>query len=225
MKKSLYNFFVPYEARIIIFNAMSGKIFSANNDEFLKIKEFIDCPNEEHSLFKFFFENGFIVDDSVDEIELLKLRNRLSVFENTFHLIINPTLQCNFNCWYCYEKNTVGHMNEDVMNNVKEFMRKMVDKKQISGLNLSWFGGEPLLNYCNVVHPLSLYLKELMTTNGLTFSNSMTTNGYCINEEMIKDFNKIDLKSFQITLDGNRDTHNQIRTNNGNHHLKRIFII
>ena len=44
---------------------------------------------------------GFII-DNYDEKELVKFNNKLCVYENrSYHLTINPTLDCNLKCWYC----------------------------------------------------------------------------------------------------------------------------
>ena len=43
------------------------------------------------------------------------------------------------------------------------------------------------------------------------FSNSITTNGYLIDDDMIEKFKEIKLNSFQITLDGYQDVHDKIR--------------
>lgn len=44
----------------------------------------------------------FIIIDDYDELEYIKFNNRLCIFKNrSFHLTINPTLDCNLRCWYC----------------------------------------------------------------------------------------------------------------------------
>ena len=52
---------------------------------------------------------GAIVDDCVDEIaEVGKLIEYVDNDDSTFELIINPTRDCNFHCWYCYENHLKG---------------------------------------------------------------------------------------------------------------------
>lgn len=183
--------------------------------EFDLIENFLKNPSEDFQYFNFFEKYGFIVDDEVNEFDQFLLKNRLSVFDNKFNLIINPTLQCNFNCWYCYEKNIFGHMSADTVNSIKLLLKNLVDEKKISGLKLNWFGGEPLLCFYNIIYPLSLYAKELMEKNKYSFTNSITTNGYCIDKKMIQYFKSINLFFFQITLDGDKESHDKIRNQKG----------
>ena len=215
MKESKYNYFVPYKERIICFNAITTKIFSVSNEEFDLVKNFLTEPHKDFKYFDFFEKHGFIVENDMNEFDQFLLKNRSAVFDNKFNLIINPTLQCNFDCWYCYEKNIIGHMSSDTVNNIKLLLENLIKEKKISGLKLNWFGGEPLLNFYNVVYPLSLFAKELMEANNYTFSNSITTNGYCIDEKMFEHFKSIKLYSFQITLDGDKESHNKTRNQKG----------
>lgn len=49
-------------------------------------------------------KSNFIVDDNYNEKERVKWRKVKETFDATmYHLVINPTLDCNLSCWYCYE--------------------------------------------------------------------------------------------------------------------------
>ncbi len=223
MKESRYNYFVPYKDRVICFNAMTAKVFSVNKEEFIVIKDFLKKPSEDFQHFVFFEKYGFIVDNETDEFDQFLLKNRSAIFDNKFNLIINPTLQCNFNCWYCYEKNVQGHMSEDTMNRIKLLLTNLVKENKISGLKLSWFGGEPLLNFYNIIYPLSLFAKELMEKNNCSFSNSITTNGYLMDDKMITHFEAIKLFFFQVTLDGDKESHDKVRNQKGSPSFDKII--
>jgi uncharacterized protein len=223
MKESKYNFFVPHNERTICFNAISGKIFSVSKNEYKSITDFLENPHEGYKYADFFKRHNFVVNDEANEFDSLLFKNREAILNDTFHLIINPTLQCNFDCWYCYEKHTIGHMSSQTIDNVKLLLKKQVEENKISGLILSWFGGEPLLCFHNVMYPISTYAKELMQENNLSFSNSVTTNGYCIDRKMIETFGEIKLFTFQITLDGDKESHDKTRNQKGEPSFKRII--
>lgn len=223
MKTSKYNFFVAYENRTICFNALSGKVFSVNEKEYTLIQQSLASPNKDTELGNFLYQNKFIVDDEFDENDYIILNNRTEVFNKDFHLIINPTLECNFNCWYCYENHIKGYINEETLQNIIKFISKRVENKEITGLNLNWFGGEPLLYFKRIIWPISLFAKDLMEINHLTFRNGITTNGYLITDKMIEQFKLIDLTSFQITIDGTEPFHNQTRNQRGKPSYKKII--
>ena len=146
----------------------------------------------------------------------MKFKNKEEVFlKKDYRIFINPTLECNFHCWYCYKSHPKGYMTEVTMKKIKNHLRLKIEVDKITSLNLSWFDGEPLLYFYEVVYPLSIFAKELCKKNNIPFVSTITTNGYCIDKTMLEKIDEIDLRSFQITLDGHCDRHNKIRNVNG----------
>ena len=211
---SNYNITVNYGDKCIIFNALSGALFEVPVELYEEVKKSSDenIPNlKEHTKenFDLLKKGRFIKNKNLDEYNLLKFRYNKGVFSNVYNLIINPTLECNFNCWYCYEKHTKGKISDKVKNNVLKFVDKLIENK-ISGIDLSWFGGEPLLCF-DEVYEISRDIKNKCEEHNINFSNSVTTNGYLIDEGMIDKLKEIELNRYQITLDGTREIHNKNR--------------
>ena len=90
-------------------------------------------------------------------------------------------------------------------NNIKKLIDNILRNGNLKHFDLSWFGGEPLMYFEEVVYPISSYLLKRSNECGITFSNSITTNGFLLNPSMIKKCVEINLNHYQITLDGNRD--------------------
>lgn len=159
---------------------------------------------------------GMIVESQLDEVALIKHLNKIALYDNRdYEIMINPTLECCFKCWYCFEAHPQGHMSTEIVNAIKEHIRHKIKNDKITRLHISWFGGEPLLYYDQVVRPISVFAKQFTEKNQVLFTNSITTNGYLINANMIRDMSRINLYTFQITLDGDRERHNKIRNCNG----------
>jgi len=228
-KLSNYNSFVNYNNRIICFNSISGGIFSFEKAEFNKLQQnfLIDLKRfeeEMNSLFQIFYKWGFILKDEINEIDIINYRNIRDVYlDNFYKLTINPTLQCNFKCWYCYQKRRPGFMSTSTSDLIYKFVEKLTETGQISGLNLGWFGGEPLLLFDKIIYPLSSKLKNLMLSKNLKFMNSVTTNAYLLNKQIISQLKDIELFNFQITIDGNKKQHDKVRNNNGNPSFDKII--
>ena len=60
-----------------------------------------------------------------------------------FRLTIAPTLDCNFDCPYCYENRRNGKMSEEVQDALIDFIQNSVTS-ETSVMDISWYGGEPL---------------------------------------------------------------------------------
>lgn len=123
-------------------------------------------------------------------------------------LILFPTEQCNFRCTYCYEDFSIGKMHDDVVQGVKNLISKRI--KELRNLKISWFGGEPLVAK-DIVYSVSNYAKELCDENSVNFIAGMTTNGFLLKYNTLIKLFDCGVKSFQISLDGPREMHNQTR--------------
>lgn len=220
MKESQFNSYIPYQDKFVIYNAFSN--------EFLVLEpllnDLIQASINENDLngLKLIHEElnvalvnkGFFVKNDEDEIEKVKkLRESVDFNEDIFHLIINPTMNCNFKCWYCYETHIKSsRMDEKNLEKTKKLIfNKVFDNPKIKNFRLSWFGGEPLLYFDTTVLPILKYSFELAKEKKITFSSDFTTNGYLITPKMIESFKEYGVNHFQITLDGNEEKHNKVR--------------
>jgi uncharacterized protein len=127
---------------------------------------------------------------------------------NYLNLIILPTEACNFRCTYCYETFENKKMPRPVVTGIKS----LIDRRgeDLDRLDISWFGGEPLLAL-DVITEISKHALDVAKTEGFTFSSGMTTNGYFLNQDRFGRCVDHKIDFFQISLDGNPDDHNASR--------------
>lgn len=221
MKLSQFNNVVAYNESVILYNSFSDRFLLVDpllNDliESAKSNNNIDdLINYHASFYTALLTNGFIVDNELDELELVKkMRKKVDIEDETqYVLVINPTMNCNFKCWYCYETHEKGSkMTNPIIENVKRHIANVLNTMPyLKNFHISWFGGEPLLYFDQVILPIMEYVKELFKGYKSTFSTGFTTNGFLIDNCKIDAFLSYNITNFQITLDGNRDTHNAVR--------------
>lgn len=173
-------------------------------------------PEEINEVHPDFFEmlvlNGFIIEDNIDEFKLVenKLKNVINR-KDVYRLIINPTMNCNFKCWYCYETHIKdSKMDKNNIDKITKFISNILDD-EIKLLQISFFGGEPLLYYSKVVKPILEYANAISTEKNIFINSDFTTNGFLIDENMIESFKKLNVKNLQITLDGHKELHDNVR--------------
>lgn len=216
-KLSKYNYFLEQENdTIMCINLINKKIFGLDSAKYNfiqeKAKHLDDIRNTNINLFNAMYKLGIIVDNEIDELNKIKVEHRKQVYSTDFfRLTIIPTLECNFNCWYCYEEHSSGRMTLQCMDRIIKYIDQCLLVNRISSFQLDWFGGEPLLCFDEVIYPISKIIKEKMNNNAITFSNVITTNGALINEEMVSKFKEINLNNFQITFDGCEEYHNKVK--------------
>lgn len=211
MKKSKYNIIIRNEDSIQIYNTVSKGILKLDKGFTKKFDEFND---ENHGnnldLFNNLVKGNMLVEDDVDEIERIKFLNSISRFsQDTLSLTIAPTSDCNFACSYCYEKGIKSHsMNEEVINDIIKFVENK--SKNIKYLSVTWYGGEPLLEI-GVIQKLSNSFIDISKSNNIKYFSSIVTNGYYLTKEIASELVNLNVSYVQITIDGNKDSHNERR--------------
>ncbi|MCK4225915.1 radical SAM protein [candidate division WOR-3 bacterium] len=220
-KISPYNFFFKTKnGENLAFNSISGGFALIEKENEGKVKKFIENPNKEvksekdKEVFDSLLKGRFIVPEHYDEIGILKIRFWNSRFiTHNLGLTILPTLNCNFKCIYCYEREE-GSVREEKMSNEKaEALMNFISKQlssDIKSLSINWYGGEPLLEYGRIKN-LNTKIQKLCKKKGVNYSAGMITNGYLLNSKMIKELIEMEILSFQITLDGPPEIHNKFR--------------
>lgn len=218
MKKSRYNVLVKEGRQFLLFNAATDCLSVLDPKlETLYSQEDIEHINDRHpEFYQFLCNRGFLVDDNIDEAgEYIKSLEKKDASKESFGITINPTLNCNMRCWYCYEKhNSRANMKKEVFDSVIRLVQNKVAEPELKSLSISFFGGEPLLSFKNVVLPLMQEAKSLCKKASKELHVSFVTNAYLLTEEVLTALDNVGLKhpmAMQITLDGNRKTHNLVR--------------
>lgn len=220
MKTSQFNSVISYQEKPVLYNSLSDRFLlldpllmdlvksgEKNND--------IDSLSSYHPTFyEKLIEDGFVIDNDKDEIDAVrKIMEAVDGDSSQYHLVINPTMNCNFKCWYCYESHIKdSKMTINTISAIDEHLKGIfAELPEVKKLRISWFGGEPLLYYKNVIVPIMENTIKLTEEMGIALSSDFTTNGFLVSEEMIPDFQRFNVDGFQITLDGNRFLHDTIR--------------
>ncbi|MFG2860265.1 radical SAM protein [Streptomyces sioyaensis] len=129
--------------------------------------------------------------------------------DRTLHLIILATEQCNFRCAYCYEDFSVGRMGPETVQGIKRLLDRRLDG--LRQLNVSWFGGEPLLARPIVEDISSHVVESLGRLPELPYLGDMTTNGYLLDVTTAERLAGLGVGSYQISLDGPQAVHDTTR--------------
>lgn len=215
---SKYNHFKTIGHTVVGVNLQQQILFAIDDDKYKLLLDNEDDIDELKTVntpfYNAMWKLGVIRDANTDN-EFYRnalLARRLLVFRDpSFRLTINPTLNCNFSCWYCYETHTTQHMKNEVLNNVMKFIENQVKRHDITTFELDWFGGEPLLCYENVIKTISSFANEVCKKENVRLISGITTNGYLISSKMLPFFKEVNMQSFQITLDGQKTLHDTIR--------------
>lgn len=216
MKLSIYNNLIPLTDKYcLLYNALADRsiLLPVKCEEALRSKDFTLLKEGYPSFYKQLVDAGGLVDETYDEAKILQERIDLAKNNTSeYHLILNPTINCNFKCWYCYESHDKkSKMEKGTLQGVLNHIGLVMRKPEINVFRLSFFGGEPLLYYDEVVIPIIRYVVQTSKQNQVIPHIYFTSNAYLLDEEKIDTLAGYGVDSFQITLDGNKEQHNKVR--------------
>jgi uncharacterized protein len=214
-KASEYNYFLEQEGVVWGVNFRSTAFVKLTPEQYARVKgllagETVSDGGEDLKKLKTDLVRGqFLVPANFDELEVLKVKNRLNRFSGQgIGLVIAPTLRCNFGCEYCYVDLNANKMSREERERVKKFFdRKMADN---TGASIVWTGGDPSLAM-DVVEDLSVHFVETCRRKSCTYEAALITNAYLLNEGMKGELKRSSIQSLQVSLDGSREFHDVSR--------------
>ncbi|MDR0231256.1 MAG: SPASM domain-containing protein [Dysgonamonadaceae bacterium] len=216
MKLSKYTFLFPLEEEYYIYNTLSNALLSIDQDSYNTLKQnqsersIVKENDIDTELYDLLSEKLFISENDKDDFLVYKSmidsqRNNLS----HMHLTIAPTMDCNFSCHYCFEKKEKKYITSEVIDSLIKYIEQ---QKDLSSILLTWFGGEPLMAIDKIQE---FYNKFQKIWGEKEFSANIITTAYHITPEIIEVLKEVKISSMQITLDGNKETHNKIKQTTG----------
>lgn len=216
MKKSIYNHLCFIENRWVLYNALSDELAMLDSDvkELFVNSSVSEIETKHPDFYQFARDKKFIIPtDIVESDSCIAKWEKQDNDMRHFSLTINPTLDCNMRCWYCYEKHSHQRkMTQDVMVKTCKFIENSLSMPKLESFDISFFGGEPLIEYKRIVQPIINHTIGLATAHEKKFSLNFVTNGFLLSNEVISYLSSLGIPvSFQITLDGNEEFHNKTR--------------
>lgn len=218
MKPSKYNICLPFDDKFVIFNGVTKRFFpvsTQNKDAFLQILASPDNYQNQYATFlKRMADEGFIIEDEIDELEVIRQQYESMNHSSTYKLMILPTYTCNVSCWYCTQKHRNMQLSDDDVKKIKAHIEYYLTHNDIKRLQLSWFGGEPLLNF-HRVEEIANYAQLFCAEHNISYHNTITTNGTLLNRQILEKMKNLKFTFFQITVDGTKEEHDKVKVIKG----------
>jgi len=218
---------------VLAYDVENMRIVKLNNLELSVLEHVKNKPGDLADLRRTFRgENGKEIADTVNELvaaELLSSAVRektseleISQFENKrldhfkkknlMQIALNVTHACNLKCDYCYgDGGPYGgpseNMTRETAKQAVDFLLKMNGDDK--NFRITFFGGEPLINF-ELVKEVVTYARKEAAARNKTLHMGMTTNGVLLSDE-ISDFLIKENIEVTISMDGPKEIHNKGR--------------
>ena len=159
-------------------NSFNNQFLLLNKDKYSLFQsgEYDRIKVEHENLYQILVDNKFLVPDDYNEKDIALLRRlNLQMNSSCYHVMVNTTLDCNLNCWYCYENKIKGSkLSDKTISSIKKNIQVEYENSRFNTLKLSFFGGEPFMDFESI-------------KNLLEFSDEFCHNA---DIELIADFTK-----------------------------------
>jgi uncharacterized protein len=233
MKVSKYNFIIENKKynNWLLYNSFCNSLLEVDKDikyylESLKKnghEQYETIPigiNEKTTL----VENGFIIEDDFDELNYVKQRDE-KIYNNLWNrnnivLTLCPTYKCNLDCTYCFvhsdkQLTNFGNMTVQVQESIVEMyhqhcLKYASNNAPIIKDQITWYGGEPLLNI-DIINNVQGKINKLANEFNRKIKRIIVTNGILLNKEVQKILKDNEIKLIQVTIDGPEIIHNKRR--------------
>lgn len=185
------------EDGILLFHLLTRELLLLSKEEYASMMEL-----------EYLKAHWFLVPEDIkdhEQVELVRYvlsnNRRQPKYINNYTIL--TTTDCNARCFYCYELGCKKvTMNEETAHKTVEYIKKHRGNEKVK---ISWFGGEPLMNY-----PAIDRICQKLQQEGIPYVSRMTSNGYLFDEAMVERAKASwNLTSVQITLDGTEDVYNR----------------
>jgi len=227
MKKSIYNFFFKDDNNKInlVYNAFKNTLIEDEDGRMTQLLNKLSVNETDLNKFKITEEelcilknNGFIVDDTIDELEIVKETHQKRIeaefnSDSVLSLVITPTMACNFNCFYCFEGDDIKGKETRMGVETQEILLSFIEKSLQRGIKvvaITWYGGEPLMEK-EIIFKLQNKINLLCKQYGIPLKASMITNGFLMDANTSREIEKTGISRVQITIDGPERIHNKRR--------------
>jgi uncharacterized protein len=129
--------------------------------------------------------------------------------KHSLTLTIAPTMACNFACGYCFQglNKPSSKMSAEVEKDIIAFVKA---KSELKSLNVVWYGGEPLMGKESIFR-LSDILIAHCDKHKIAYSAGIVSNSYLLSVEVAAQLYSRRVKWVQVTIDGDRETHDVMR--------------
>lgn len=211
---SKYNFYIVEDNQYYIYNTISGCIVKLSHRLYSYIegnddRQMINANGMSNKLISMLLCNHIIYSQEHEESAYLEYQQKRDMHDDSFlSMVMLPTLKCNLRCHYCYEKDKNISLSEDALNTLKLFFDNQ--SKHRKYIAIRWSGGE-ILTYWSQIKELSKSIIESCQKNNCVYISSAISNGSLLTSAIVDEMVECNIKSLQITLDGDEVHHNRVR--------------
>lgn len=162
-KLSKYNYYIPYEDKIIYLNTLSKINFTMTHQEHSRMQKIFTDPIsfslEYPCTFRMFHNWGFFVDSEIEELSTIRYKYYEELFSSLYHIVIT-------NFWNC-------KITEEFIESLKAHLNYVSQNLPIKSICIEWNGFKILDYFDKYIYPVSQYVQEICKKREIDLINQI----------------------------------------------------
>jgi uncharacterized protein len=219
LKPSQFNVTVndyPEKTKHLLYNTQTQSLVSVDDEALELLSNPVMATDAESQGFvEALSSHGFLVPKEWNEgeryLKSLSATTQSKGGELSVTLLTNLQ-RCPLACVYCFQKgaHVGGKLDADNLDQALAFIKKQSLKLGVERLWISYYGSEPLSNP-KAIFESATELQQFCKTHNIAFRFGMVTSGVLLTKERVEAFVPLGFIHAQITIDGNKETHDATR--------------
>lgn len=194
----------------LIYSTRSGASLSINSNTLEKLKNSYYDSLTDEMIEKLTKYKILIPNEEKEFDNIIETFNSSKITNTSLNLVIAPSQNCQLGCSYCGQIHKSKKLDKNLENKIISHIENKLNHKNYSHLDITWYGGEPLLGIL-AIKRISNSIIESCKTKNINFQASMITNGLNLNIKNFIDLTNLNIISYQITIDGLKKSHDKSR--------------
>ena len=214
---SRYNFLVPVEGGVLLYNCSTGSVLKMAGADAMELGGAlcrgvfeIDADDFPAGFAQQLADGGFLVASGTDELAAIRDRFWKARGSTPMVVTLTTTMNCNLGCYYCYESRSGERLHANDVSAIVGWVEQGLKSVPAEGLHIDWYGGEPMLN-AEFIEAASLALQELCAKLESPYSASIISNGTAWPEDVGSFVARHRIRQAQISFDGLQENHDRRR--------------
>lgn len=211
MESSYFNVKVPLKyGDCLVYNSATQQLLRLTAEELVKFDACLfDGPYD--YLLLLLRSKGFVCKSALIQYQQL-IDSDLSdkkLSSQSMSLTLMMTEGCNFSCSYC-NQGLIKDPKKIDQQSISKVLSYVARHEDLKNLNLSWYGGEPLLVIADVLS-FSSQFKEFCEKKAIQYLSTILTNGYLLTSDKADQLFGSGVKCAQVSMDGFATYHDNSR--------------
>ncbi|NEW78618.1 MAG: SPASM domain-containing protein [Gelidibacter sp.] len=217
MKYKISNYIIIPDAYIgnnktrLVYSTRTGLVIAIeeNTLENFRKSKFFGVPK---NLIDSLIDSKILVPLEEDEFNsIIEQFENSKLADSTLNFVITPSANCQLGCYYCGQIHKKLNISQSLAEKIFLHIKNKLVYKKYTDMDIVWYGAEPLLGIKSIEY-LSGKLIKLAQDSGINYHASMITNGLNLNKRNFENLVlNMNVKSFQITIDGIKESHDNSR--------------